>query len=104
MITIEELHKFKSTMLGRFTLYNKCNKINRGGIYLVDNNGWNDARSRYNSCVRNPIKYPTRIDFFFTGWLPTKPGEIIRVETVQDVRKYPFKVLVEVQSTMPVSQ
>jgi hypothetical protein len=69
-------------------------------IVGIDNNTWNDVRKRYNQ-FRN---YPSRLDFFFTGWIPTIPGEVIRVDTVQDVRKYPFKVLVEAQSTMPVSQ
>jgi len=47
MITIKELHNFKSTVLGRFTLYDTCNKNNKGGIYLVDNNGWGELKNGY---------------------------------------------------------
>jgi len=47
MITIKELHNFKSTVLGRFTLYDTYNKNNRGGIYLVDNNGWDELKNGY---------------------------------------------------------
>lgn len=72
----------------------------------IDNNSFRDATTRYKQ--HNPKgeePWDTRIDFFFTGWIPTIPGEIVRVETVDDVAKFPSDTVVGDGSwTMPVSQ
>jgi hypothetical protein len=69
-------------------------------IVGIDNNTFMTAVARY---FEGKILYDSRVDFFFTGWIPTIPGEVIFVDTVQDVIDYPFKVEVPVTSTMPVS-
>lgn len=47
MITIEGLHNFKSTILGQFILYNTCQITNKGGIYLINNYGWEQLKDGY---------------------------------------------------------
>ncbi len=69
----------------------------------IDNNTFSTSVYRYNQTNKDHPDWP-RLDFFFTGWIPTKPGEVIRVNTVKEVKEYPFEVEVKtVFSTMPVS-
>jgi hypothetical protein len=70
-------------------------------IVGIDNNSFNNAVDSY---VKYHKKFANRVDFFFTGWIPTKPGEVIIVNDVYDVCDYPYIVEVpNVVSTMPVS-
>lgn len=52
----------------------------------IDNNGWNIAKHMVISALEKEIK--ERIDYFFVGWIPTKPGEVIFVDEVDDVYGY----------------
>ncbi len=80
-------------------------------IVGIDNNTWLPAVERYKA--HNPDgekpwiidgKF-VRIDFFFTGWIPTVPGEVITVDTVKEVKKFPVdRVMPWKTSTMPNSQ
>lgn len=67
----------------------------------IDNNTWDTAIRRYDH-YKN--LYKTRCDFFFTGWIPTIPSEIFVVDTIKEVKEYPFICEQEKISTMPVSQ
>lgn len=70
----------------------------------IDNTTFHTAVYRYNQTLKEHPEWP-RMDFFFTGWIPTIPGEIIRVKTVKEVKEYPFEVKVKtIYSTMPVSK
>jgi hypothetical protein len=45
-----------------------------------------------------------RIDYFFTGWIPNHPGEVIEVETVDEVIEYDYHLPEEKKlydSTLP---
>jgi len=99
-----------------------CEENQNGGKYLndglvaivtedavvvgIDNNSFRDCTTRYKQ--HNPKgeePWDTRIDFFFTGWIPTIPGEIVRVDTIEEVVKFPCDTVVGDGSyTMPVSQ
>lgn len=70
----------------------------------IDNNTFKTAVMRYADVLREHPEYP-RLDFFFTGWIPTKPGEVIRVSSIKEVKEYPFEVKEKtIYSTMPISQ
>lgn len=55
-------------------------------IIGIDNNTWLAAIHNY--LVYR--EYPSRVDFYFCGWVPTKPGEVIFVNTVEEVENYPM--------------
>ena len=50
----------------------------------IDNNGFNVARYYAVEHRENP----NRLDFFFTGWIPNKPGEVIVVDSIEEVIEY----------------
>lgn len=56
-------------------------------VFGIDNVGFNDAETR--AIVYKKVDY--RRDFFFTGWIPNHPGEVIWVDTVEDVNEYPYE-------------
>ena len=59
----------------------------------IDNNGFNIAKN-YALCEKiQNCKY--RVDYFFTGWIPNFPGEVIEVETVDDVINYDYHMIEE---------
>ena len=61
--------------------------VNKDALVVgIDNNGFNIAR---HLAIENK-DFPRRIDYFFTGWIPTKPGEVIVVDTVENVLRYNF--------------
>lgn len=77
-----------------------CNCGASAGIYLdkigaavtstgivvgIDNNSFFNAVKTYTYAKEN---YPDkgRMDFFFCGWIPTLPGEVVVVETIQDIK------------------
>jgi hypothetical protein len=71
----------------------------------IDNNSFRDSVHRY--LKYNPEgdePWSRRVDFFFTGWIPTIPGEVIKVDTKKEVEEFPqdFETNDEF-STMPVS-
>ena len=54
----------------------------------IDNNGFKMAKD----CAIYYKDEPQRVDFFFTGWIPTKPGEVIVVDSYEDVLDYEYHV------------
>jgi hypothetical protein len=69
-------------------------------VFGIDNNGFGIAKQL--ALKNKELSY--RHDYFFSGWIPTKPGEIIVVETVEDVLEYPFELKEEDRqytSTLP---
>jgi len=56
----------------------------------IDNNGLNIATNYAMSDVAQDCK--GRIDYFFTGWIPNHPGEVIIVKTIDDVVYYDYKM------------
>jgi hypothetical protein len=72
---------------GRYLDDNITAVVNKEAIVVgIDNNGFNIAKQM---AVGNK-ECPNRLDFFFTGWIPTKPGEVIVVDTYQEVVNYDF--------------
>ena len=60
-------------------------------VYGVDNNGLANAIHNYHEFPKKFPRYATeRFDFFFSGWVPTVPGEIIRVKSAVAVRAYDY--------------
>lgn len=55
-------------------------------VFGIDNVTFRDALIRASD--HKDLTY--RRDFFFTGWVPNHPGEIIRVNEVEDVKDYPY--------------
>lgn len=71
----------------------------------IDNIGFNLAKYYANSEEAQQAKH--RVDYFFTGWIPNHPGEIIRVKTVKEVDEYPYEMKEEDKtytSTSPVNE
>lgn len=67
----------------------------------IDNNTFDVAVQRVLH-FREELDY--RVDFFFCGWLPTIPGEVIFVSTVREVIEYPEEVEnPDYRSSNPVS-
>ena len=70
----------------------------------IDNNTWSPAVARYLKHEPNGEEpFPVRIDFFFVGWIPTIPGEVIFVDTEKEVIDYPMDAVENKYSTMPTS-
>ena len=119
LILCKKCHDFfsLSNKLGK-TKYCRCRKS--AGKYLsdgvvavvtdncviagIDNNTFQSAVWRQKETLENHSEWP-RVDYFFTGWIPTKPGEVVKVMTVKEVKEYPFEVEKKtIYSTMPTSQ
>jgi len=52
-------------------------------VFGIDNNSFANALATVNKVLFQDIEgfeKNKRYDFFFTGWIPTKPGEVIVVE------------------------
>jgi len=78
--------------------------VTEGAIIAgIDNNTFLTATWRYGDTKEKHPEWP-RVDFFFTGWISTIPGEVIRVKTVKEVKDYKFEIYKPQISTMPVSQ
>ena len=96
---------------GKYLDDNLTGVFTHGAIVVgIDNNTWLPAVQRFkqhNPFGTDPWKQDgqyVRIDFFFTGWIPTIPGEIITVDTVKEVKKFPVdRVSPWKTSTMPNS-
>lgn len=71
-------------------------------VFGIDSNGFNLALHLQE---HDKMKFPNdRIDRFFTGWIPNHPGEVIIVDTIQDVVDYPYEMKEEDKvytSTLP---
>ena len=66
----------------------------------IDNNGWNIAKHMVKNALEKEIDF--RVDYFFVGWIPTIPGEVIVVDSVYDVYDYDDHVEnPEYTSTLP---
>jgi len=50
----------------------------------IDNNTFSIAVER----AEYTKEWTHRVDFFFTGWIPNHPGEVIFVNTIDDVIKF----------------
>lgn len=77
--------------------------VNEGSILVgIDNNTFQTAVDR-TLHYREELDY--RVDFFFCGWLPTEPGEVIFVPTFEEVLEYPYEIEGTLyRSTNPVSK
>lgn len=75
--------------------------VNKDALVMgIDNNGLTLAKRMANH--HKEVEF--RIDFFFTGWIPNHPGEVIVVETVEDVLAYDYHLPEEEReytSTLP---
>ena len=91
---------------GKYLADNNTAVFTYGAIIVgIDNNTWLPAVQRYKK--HNPDgeeAFPMRIDFFFTGWIPTIPGEVVIVDYPDEVHEYPMDGVVNKHSTMPNSQ
>lgn len=108
LIQIKKKHIFTCICKKHCGKYlNDCNTavFTKGSIIVgIDNNTWNVAVDRYlKHYPGGKQPYPVRIDFFFTGWIPTMPGEVIFVDTEKEVLDYPMDAEVNEYSTMPNS-
>lgn len=76
--------------------------VNKGAILVgLDNNSFTNAKK---TVMQNKDKWEHRVDFFFVGWIPTKPGEVIFVDTLDEVLEFDNNYDAEnTFSTMPVS-
>ncbi len=61
-------------------------------VFGIDNVTFGNARARNEHFQESEDLKNTRIDSFFTGWIPTIPGEVVTVPTAKDVFNYDFKV------------
>jgi len=69
-------------------------------IFGIDNNGFGVAKQLYDMHQETPH----RVDFFFTGWIPNHPGEVVVVDSVEDVLAYEYEMKdedKEYDSTLP---
>ncbi len=86
---------------GKYLDDNVTAVVNKDALVVgIDNNGFSIAKQMANHHKKSPY----RVDYFFTGWIPTKPGEIIVVETVEDVLAYDYHLPEEEReytSTLP---
>jgi hypothetical protein len=92
---------------GKYLNDNLTAVVTKNSIVVgIDNNSFGDCIHRYN--VYNPEgtePYGTRVDFFFAGWIPTIPGEIIKVDSEEEVGLFPSNHETDNEySTMPNSQ
>jgi len=72
-------------------------------IVGIDNNSFGVAKQWQHDANEKHPDWP-RQDYFFTGWIPTKPGEVHTVKTTKEVKEYEFEVESKtVFSTMPIS-
>ena len=58
-------------------------------VFGIDNNSFINALSTVEKVLSGDIPHfekGKRYDFFFTGWIPTVPGEIITVPTLAHVK------------------
>lgn len=72
---------------------------NRSLVFGIDNNSFNAA---INNMIAGRQLYPSRVDFFFVGWFPTIPGEVIVIDNIDEIEYYTADIH-ETKSTMPVS-
>lgn len=69
-------------------------------IIGIDNNTFLTAEK---NALYTRIVWKDRVDFFFTGWIPNKPGEIIFVKSKRQVMRIKDDYTVNKTSTMPKS-
>lgn len=58
-------------------------------VFGIDNNGFRNALYTVKKVLTEDIDHfpkDRRFDFFFTGWIPTKPGEVIFVKNKAHVK------------------
>jgi len=68
-------------------------------IFGIDNNSFAVAER---NCLYSK-DWKERVDFFFTGWIPNKPGEILFLKTKRQVMRISDNYTVNKTSTMPKS-
>lgn len=62
-------------------------------VFGIDNNSFLNALATVGKVVGGEFEafdQNKRYDFFFTGWIPTIPGEVIFVDTPEDVEAYDY--------------
>lgn len=81
--------------------YNTAVVTKNAIVVGIDNNGFNVAKHLATGEDAQNCKY--RVDYFFTGWVPNFPGEVIKVKTVDDVLNYNYHVKEDInyESTSP---
>jgi hypothetical protein len=85
---------------GKYLDDNLTAVVNKKAVVVgIDNNSFRNAVDTQES-IRD--EHDERYDFFFCGWIPTKPGEVVVVKKNKDVKNY-NKSGTSVTSTMPVS-
>ena len=90
------------THAGKYLSDNITAVVTKGcKVIGIDNNTFNGAVAGVDYLLKEGQE--SRIDLFFTGWIPTHPGEVIYVETIDDVVDYRYESDKNVESTMPVS-
>lgn len=92
---------------GKYLSDNMTAVFTEGAIIVgIDNGTWIPAVEkfkRFNPNGESP--YPVRIDFFFCGWIPTIPGEVIFVDFPNEVHEFPMDYDAgNEHSTMPNSE
>ena len=97
---------FCGSHCGKYLADNMTGVFTYGAIIVgIDNNTWLPAVQRYKKHNPNGEEpFPSRIDFFFTGWIPTEPGEVVFVDWPDEVHDFPMDGVTNTQSTMPNSQ
>jgi hypothetical protein len=92
---------------GKYLNDNLTAVVTKNSIVVgIDNNSFGDSIHRYN--IYHPEgtePHDKRIDFFFAGWIPTIPGEVIKVDSEEEVGLFPSDYETDNEySTMPNSQ
>ena len=89
LITHTTRHCLCHNVAGKYLDDNITAVVNEEAIVVgIDNNGFNIATLYAMSEGAQDCK--GRIDYFFTGWIPNHPGEIIIVNSVKEVEDYDF--------------
>jgi len=70
-------------------------------VFGIDNVTFDNAVKRTEYFIERSDEFDYRIDSFFVGWIPNFPGEIIRVETIEDVEEWPYEEEYSHKSTNP---
>jgi len=88
---------------GKYLSDNITAVVTKGCMIVgIDNNSFMNAAIGIQNLLNRGHK--TRFDLYFTGWIPTHPGEVIYVKTVEDVTEFPYECDMPVYtSTLPTS-
>jgi len=72
---------------GRYLEDNITAVVTKGAVLVgIDNNSYKQAL--VNALSEQCQKWDQRVDFYFTGWVPNHPGEVVYKKTLKAVEKY----------------